>query len=90
MAFRMTSSTQADKVARLKRKLRILIVMLDVMHCRCLRQPAVSLAVNAKETITTQHSSAHRLPCSCLAELLLRHAITSTDNGERKGLRRGL
>jgi hypothetical protein len=59
MPLVMARSAQRNKVAWLKRKLRMLVVMLDVVHCRCLCQPAVSLAVNAKETISTQHSFAH-------------------------------
>jgi hypothetical protein len=59
MPLVMARSAQRNKVAWLKRKLRMLVVMLDVMYCRCLRKSSVSLAVNAKETITTQHSFAH-------------------------------
>ena len=67
--------------------------MLDVMHCRCLRQPAILLAVNAKETITMQHSLPHRLPSSCLAELLLCHAaslLCARDTEKEKGGKLGL
>jgi hypothetical protein len=51
----------------------MLIIVLDMMHRRCLRQSAVSLAVNAKETITMQHSLPHSLPPFRCAELCFRH-----------------
>ena len=65
---------QADKVTRLKRKLRIRVKVLDVVHGCRLSEPAVSLAVHTQVSVAPEHSSPHGLPAACLAELLLGHA----------------
>ena len=75
MPFVVARCTQRYKVRRFESELRVRVVVLDVMHCRGLRESAVSLAVYAEVTVTPQHSLAHRLPPCSLAELQLCHSF---------------